>query len=227
MTPLAGHRVAALGGMAERPLARFLASLGAEIGGPVAGASFVIDDLGLAALADLGVVCSRRGDPCLGDVVRRGRPARALARRRAGRVGNGGRAAGDRRARPAAGQGGARRLHLPRRHGGCRRCDGGALFARKQRPRAACRRLGPAGRLQPQRQRHPRLAVRSPQTRPRRRRTGVWPRDGPRDLAAGRRLVLPFADDRTAWGARQPGAVGLDRRRRHGQPAARHRLAEV
>jgi len=46
MTPLAGHRVACLGGMAERPLARFLASLGAEIGGSVEGASFVIDDLG-------------------------------------------------------------------------------------------------------------------------------------------------------------------------------------
>ncbi len=47
MKPLAGHRVAPLGGMAERPLARFLASLGAEIGGAPLGASFVIDDLGL------------------------------------------------------------------------------------------------------------------------------------------------------------------------------------
>lgn len=46
MTPLAGHRVAALGAMAQRPLARFLASLGAEVGGPVQGASFVIDDFG-------------------------------------------------------------------------------------------------------------------------------------------------------------------------------------
>ena len=43
---LKGHRVAMLGGMADRPLARYLASLGAELGGPVAGASFVIDDLG-------------------------------------------------------------------------------------------------------------------------------------------------------------------------------------
>ncbi|WP_295639223.1 CoA transferase [Novosphingobium sp.] len=51
MMPLAGHRVATLGAMADRPLARFLASLGAEIGGPVEGASFVIDDLGLEALA--------------------------------------------------------------------------------------------------------------------------------------------------------------------------------
>lgn len=50
MKLLAGHRVATLGNMAERPLARFLASLGAEIGGPVEGASFVIDDLGLEAL---------------------------------------------------------------------------------------------------------------------------------------------------------------------------------
>jgi crotonobetainyl-CoA:carnitine CoA-transferase CaiB-like acyl-CoA transferase len=48
--PLAGHRVAALGGMTQRSLARFLASLGAEIGGEVAGASFVIDDLGLEGL---------------------------------------------------------------------------------------------------------------------------------------------------------------------------------
>ncbi len=37
MKPLAGHRVAALGGMAERPLARYLASLGATIEGPVEG----------------------------------------------------------------------------------------------------------------------------------------------------------------------------------------------
>jgi crotonobetainyl-CoA:carnitine CoA-transferase CaiB-like acyl-CoA transferase len=46
--PLAGHRVAVLGKMADRPLARFLTSLGAEVGGPAAGASFVIDDIGLA-----------------------------------------------------------------------------------------------------------------------------------------------------------------------------------
>ena len=52
MMPLAGHRVAALGGMAGRPLARYLASLGGEISdGPIEGASFVIDDLGLEALA--------------------------------------------------------------------------------------------------------------------------------------------------------------------------------
>jgi len=55
MTPLAGHRVAVLGGMAERPLARYLASLGAELGGPVEGASFVIDDLGLEATAGLAI----------------------------------------------------------------------------------------------------------------------------------------------------------------------------
>lgn len=44
MTPLRGHRVAALGGTAQRPLARYLASLGAEIGDAVKGASFVLDD---------------------------------------------------------------------------------------------------------------------------------------------------------------------------------------
>jgi crotonobetainyl-CoA:carnitine CoA-transferase CaiB-like acyl-CoA transferase len=55
MTPLAGHRVAVLGGMADRPLARYLASLGAELGGPVEGASFVIDDLGLEATAGLDI----------------------------------------------------------------------------------------------------------------------------------------------------------------------------
>jgi len=55
MKPLAGHRVAALGNMAARPLARFLESLGAEIGGAVEGASFVIDDLGLDRLAAVEV----------------------------------------------------------------------------------------------------------------------------------------------------------------------------
>lgn len=50
MKPLSGHRVAVLGSMADRALARFLASLGAELGGPVEGASFVIDDLGLEEL---------------------------------------------------------------------------------------------------------------------------------------------------------------------------------
>lgn len=53
MKPLDGHRVAVLGGMKDRPLARFLASLGAEIGGDVRGASFVIDDLGLHNLPEL------------------------------------------------------------------------------------------------------------------------------------------------------------------------------
>lgn len=55
MTPLAGHRVAALGNMADSPLARFLASFGAELGGPVEGASFVIDDLGREALGDITI----------------------------------------------------------------------------------------------------------------------------------------------------------------------------
>ncbi|WP_262503870.1 CaiB/BaiF CoA-transferase family protein [Sphingosinithalassobacter sp. CS137] len=52
MKPLAGHRIAVLGGMADRPLARMLASLGAELGGPIEGASFVIDDLGRANVAE-------------------------------------------------------------------------------------------------------------------------------------------------------------------------------
>ena len=55
MKPLAGHRVAVLGSMAERPLASFLASLGAELGGDVQGASFVIDDLGLEALEAVAI----------------------------------------------------------------------------------------------------------------------------------------------------------------------------
>lgn len=55
MKPLAGHRVAALGGMAERPLARYFASLGAAVEGPVEGASFVIDDLGLDRLGDISI----------------------------------------------------------------------------------------------------------------------------------------------------------------------------
>lgn len=60
MKPLQGHRVAVLGAMAGRPLARFLASLGADLGGPVEGASFVIDDLGrdrvdLAAVPETAV----------------------------------------------------------------------------------------------------------------------------------------------------------------------------
>lgn len=55
MKLLAGHRVAVLGGMGDRALARFLASLGAELGGPVEGASFVIDDLGLEGLAGVSI----------------------------------------------------------------------------------------------------------------------------------------------------------------------------
>lgn len=50
MKLLSGHRVAMLGQMEGRALQRFLASLGADLGGPVEGASFVIDDLGLEAL---------------------------------------------------------------------------------------------------------------------------------------------------------------------------------
>ncbi|WP_137680113.1 CaiB/BaiF CoA-transferase family protein [Aurantiacibacter suaedae] len=55
MKPLSGHSVAVLGGMAERPLARYLASLGATLDGAVESASFVIDDLGLENTADLPI----------------------------------------------------------------------------------------------------------------------------------------------------------------------------
>lgn len=55
MKPLSGHRVAVLGGMGDRALARFLTSLGAELGGPVEGASFVIDDLGLDRLQGVSI----------------------------------------------------------------------------------------------------------------------------------------------------------------------------
>ena len=55
MKPLSGHRVAVLGSTADRALARFLASLGAELGGPVEGASFVIDDLGLEGLEGVNI----------------------------------------------------------------------------------------------------------------------------------------------------------------------------
>jgi crotonobetainyl-CoA:carnitine CoA-transferase CaiB-like acyl-CoA transferase len=55
MSFLIGHRVALLGGMADTPLARFFASLGADLGGPVDGASFVIDDLGLEQLGDVTI----------------------------------------------------------------------------------------------------------------------------------------------------------------------------
>lgn len=59
MTPLADHKVAALGGMATRPLARYLASLGARVeavepGADLSGFSFLLDDLGLDRLADMG-----------------------------------------------------------------------------------------------------------------------------------------------------------------------------
>lgn len=55
MKPLAGHKVAVLGNMGERPLARYLASLGAQLGAEVADASFVIDDLGLEQTAGLAI----------------------------------------------------------------------------------------------------------------------------------------------------------------------------
>ncbi len=58
MTLLSGHRVLAMNDMAGRPLARYLASLGAEIVAgdldALAGASFLIESEGLARLADRG-----------------------------------------------------------------------------------------------------------------------------------------------------------------------------
>src|SRR4051812_48633058 len=61
MKPLAGHRVAALGGTAQRSLARYLASLGAEIVDAIAGASFILDDDAVDAAAE---------GPIAGDVIR-------------------------------------------------------------------------------------------------------------------------------------------------------------
>ena len=61
MNPLQGLRVVAWGAMGERPLARYLASLGATVvtAAPelqsLDGADFLIDDLGLACLQDLGL----------------------------------------------------------------------------------------------------------------------------------------------------------------------------
>lgn len=61
MKPLAALHVLALGDMAERPLCRLLASLGAEIrrGTPdaqaIADAHFMVDGVGLALLADAGL----------------------------------------------------------------------------------------------------------------------------------------------------------------------------
>jgi crotonobetainyl-CoA:carnitine CoA-transferase CaiB-like acyl-CoA transferase len=65
MKPLAAQRVLAIGAAAESGLARFLVSLGAEIevlppeqlAGEVAGASFLIERMGLAALEPVG--CTR------------------------------------------------------------------------------------------------------------------------------------------------------------------------
>ena len=58
MASLDAMTVIALGAMADRPLARFLASFGAEIrAGTIenaAGADFLIDDLGLPALQERG-----------------------------------------------------------------------------------------------------------------------------------------------------------------------------
>jgi crotonobetainyl-CoA:carnitine CoA-transferase CaiB-like acyl-CoA transferase len=65
MTLLAGQRVLALGDMADRPLCRLLASLGAEIRqGPadethIKGVDFLVDDIGLERLGDQGLARSQ------------------------------------------------------------------------------------------------------------------------------------------------------------------------
>ena len=84
MKPLTGHRVAILGHMADRPLVRYLASLGAELGGPVEEASFVVDDLGREATASFAITGQRY--PCLGHSVRVGRGEIRLEGRRTGGV---------------------------------------------------------------------------------------------------------------------------------------------
>lgn len=61
MQPLEGTLVLAAGGMADRPLCRFLATLGAQVRGgepeesSVAEADFLIDDFGIERLADRGI----------------------------------------------------------------------------------------------------------------------------------------------------------------------------
>jgi len=55
MSLLAGQGVALLGGMSDRPLARFFASLGAKMDVALEQASFVLDDLGLEATEQLGI----------------------------------------------------------------------------------------------------------------------------------------------------------------------------
>jgi crotonobetainyl-CoA:carnitine CoA-transferase CaiB-like acyl-CoA transferase len=73
MNPLAGHKVAALGTMGDRPLARYLQSLGAEVitsipaVADIAAASFLIEDLGLPLLAEAGLARQEieRANPAL------------------------------------------------------------------------------------------------------------------------------------------------------------------
>ena len=85
MTLLSGHRVLAMNDMAGRPLARYLASLGAEIVAgdldALAGASFLIESEGLARLghehaglaagqfiSPHGLAVDSRGDIYVGEV---------------------------------------------------------------------------------------------------------------------------------------------------------------
>ena len=92
MKPLAGHTFLAVGEMAQRPLARYLESLGAaRLERPldaqgIAMASFLIDDEGLARLADRGITRDTTAalEPAAGARVGHGlrqpRSALALAR---------------------------------------------------------------------------------------------------------------------------------------------------
>jgi crotonobetainyl-CoA:carnitine CoA-transferase CaiB-like acyl-CoA transferase len=71
MMPLHGQRILALGGMAARPLAQLLQSLGAVIiagqaSDSLVGFSFVIDDLGLELLHDQGWNAARVAAECPG-----------------------------------------------------------------------------------------------------------------------------------------------------------------
>ncbi len=105
---------------------------------PIVAAADVPDrGPGLDVLADAGL--TRRDiearNPALVHVsvtrLRQRRSAFALARRRTGGLRDGRRAAADRRAGSAAGEGSPRRLHLPCGDGGGSRRDGGALLARR------------------------------------------------------------------------------------------------
>ena len=108
MKLLAGQRVLALGDMADRPLCRMLASLGAEIRAgrrttaSVKAVDFLVDGLGTRAAGRPGLTRAQleTWNPALVHVsvtaFGSGGDAFALARRRTGCLGDGRRAAADR-----------------------------------------------------------------------------------------------------------------------------------